>query len=111
MLPKGLGNLANLGGMLQKAMEMKKKVEEITEALAAERIEANAGGGMVSIVMTGDFRLDSLKIDPSLVEEGDMEMVETLVAAAVNEGARKVHEMIKAKRAEVMGELDIPGLT
>jgi hypothetical protein len=97
--------------MLKQAMEMKGKIEEVKESLGDERVEAAAGGGMVTVVMNGKFELQSLKIDPEVVDAGDIEMLETLVAAAVNEGIRQVQELVKAKMTELTGGLDIPGLT
>ena len=108
---KGLGNLANLQGMLKQAMGMKKQMEELKETLGDEQIEAAAGGGMVTVVMTGKFELVSLKIDPEIIDKDDPEMLETLVRAAVNEAAQRVQELVKSKMGELAGGLDIPGLT
>ena len=108
---KGLGGLGNLSGVFKQAMEMKAKVEELKETLGQERIEATAGGGMVTVVLNGRFELESLRIDPEVIDREDPEMLETLVRAAVNEGVRKVQELIKGKMTEVTGGIDIPGLT
>ncbi len=111
MLPKGLGGLGNLGGMLKHAMEMKGKIEELKEHLGDERVEASSGGGMVKVVMNGKFELQSIKIEPEIVDVNDVEMLETLVTAAVNEGIRQVQELVKSKMSELTGGFDIPGLT
>ena len=111
MLPKGLGSLGNLGGMLKQAMEMKGKIEELKERLGDEHVEAAAGGGMVKVVMNGRFELQSLKIDPEVVDTDDIEMLETLVTAAINEGIRQVQDLVKAKMTELTGGIDIPGIT
>ncbi len=108
---KGLGGLGNLGGMLKQAMEVKAKVEEIKETLGDERIEASSGGGMVTVVLNGKFELESIKIDPEVIDKDDREMLETLIRAAFNEGVRKVQELVKEKMAEVTGGINIPGLT
>ena len=110
MLPKGLGNLGNLGGMLKQAMEMKGKIEELKESLGDELVEAASGGGMVKVVMNGRFELQSITIEPEIVDANDVEMLETLVAAAVNEGIRQVQELVKTKMTELTGNVDIPGL-
>jgi DNA-binding YbaB/EbfC family protein len=105
---KGLGNLQ---GMLRQAMEVKSKIEELKETLGAERIEASAGGGMVKVVINGKFELESIKIEPEIINKEEPEVLETLVAAAVNEGVRKTQELVKEKMAELTGGLDLPGLT
>ena len=108
---KGLGNLGNLGSMVKQAMEVKAKVEELKETLGDERIEASAGGGMVTLVMNGRFEVDSVHIDPEVIDKDDPEMLETLIRAAINEGVRKVQELVKEKMTEVTGGIEIPGLT
>ena len=110
MLPKGLGNLGNLSGMIKQAMEVKAKLEEIKESLGNETVEASAGGGMVTVVMTGKFEVISITIDPEVIDKEDPEMLETLTRAAVNEGLRKVQELVKEKMKEATGGLEIPGL-
>jgi nucleoid-associated protein EbfC len=110
VLPKGLGSLGNLSGMLKQAMELKGRIEELKEGLANETVNAAAGGGMVKVVMNGRFELLSLSIDPEVVESDDREMIETLVRAAVNEGVRKTQDLVRAKMTELTGGMDIPGL-
>ena len=111
MLPKGLGGLGDMAGMMQKAMQMKSRMEEMKEKLADETIEAQAGGGMVKVVMNGKMQVVSVAIDPEIIDKEDPAMLETLVQAAVNEGVEKVQELLKSKMAEVTGGIDIPGLT
>ena len=108
---KGLGNLANLQGILKQAMEVKGKMDELKEQLGDEQVEASTGGGMVTVVMTGKFEVVSLKIDPEIIDKDDPEMMETLVRAAVNEAIRNVQEVVKAKMKELTGGIDVPGLT
>jgi len=111
VLPKGLGNLGNFSNMIKHALEMKGKMEELKESLASERIEASAGGGMVKVEMNGRFELQSVKIEPEVVDSNDIEMLETLVTAAVNDGIRQVQELVKSKMTELTGGIEIPGLT
>jgi len=108
---KGLGNLGNLQGLIKQAMDVKGKIEELKDALGDERIEAAAGGGMVTVVMTGKFEIASIKIDPEIINKDDPEVLETLVAAAVNEAVRKTQELVKSKMTELTGGVDVPGLT
>lgn len=107
MFPKGMGELS---GLLKQAMGVKAKLEELKESLQDETVEASSGGGMVNVAMTGKFEIVSLKIDPEVIDNDDPEMLETLVRAAVNEGVRKVQELVKSKMREVTGGVDIPGL-
>ena len=108
---KGLGDLSKMGGMLKQAMEMKNRIEELKEKLADEEIEASAGGGMVNVVVNGRMDLLSIKIDPEVVDKDDVEMLETMVKAAVNEGMEQARQMVKDRMAEISGGLDIPGIT
>ncbi len=111
MLPKGLGGLGDIGNMMKHALELKSNMERLKETLAAERIEGSSGGGMVTIVMSGRLEVLSVKIDPEIVNPEDPEMLETLVAAAMNEANRKAQEMVKEKMTELTGGIDIPGIT
>jgi len=87
----------NLQNMLRQAQEMMAAQQEAQEALKKERVEASAGGGMVKVVMTGDLRLDSIVIDPDAVDPDDVEMLQDMVAAAVNEAVRSAQELQESK--------------
>jgi DNA-binding YbaB/EbfC family protein len=81
------------------------------QEIAALRIEATAGGGMVRVEMSGEKSLLSLKIDPEVVSKDDVEMLQDLVLVAVNEASRRVDEAVKEKVAGLAGGMKIPGLT
>jgi DNA-binding YbaB/EbfC family protein len=83
----------NLQKMLQQAQEMMAAQQEAQEALKSERVEASAGGGMVKVAITGDLRLESLTIDPDAVDPEDVEMLQDMVVAAVNEALRSAQEL------------------
>jgi DNA-binding YbaB/EbfC family protein len=100
-----------MGGVLKQAKDMMANMEAMKEKLGEEQIEASAGGGMVTVVMSGKMEVLSVKIDPEIANTDDLEMLETLVRAAVNEASLKAKEMVKEKMAEMTGGLDIPGLT
>ena len=87
----------NLQKMLQQAQEMLAQQQEAQEALKSERVEASAGGGMVKVTMTGDGRLEALVIDPEAVDPEDVEMLQDLVVAAVNEAIRSADELQQSK--------------
>ena len=99
------GNPQKLMKQLQQAQE------KMQQEIAALRIEATAGGGMVRVEMSGEKALLSLKIDPEVVSKDDVEMLQDLVLAAVNEASRRVDEAIKEKVAGMAGGMRIPGLT
>ncbi len=105
---KGLGNLQ---GILRQALDVKNKIDALKDVLANERVEASSGGGMVKVVMTGKFEIESLKIDPEIINKDEPEMLETLVSAAINEAVRRTQDLVKTKMAELTGGMDIPGLT
>jgi DNA-binding YbaB/EbfC family protein len=99
------GNPQKLMKQLQQAQE------KMQQEIAALRIEAAAGGGMVKVEMSGEKALLSLKIDPEVVSKDDVEMLQDLVLVAVNEASRKVDEAVKEKVAGLAGGMKIPGLT
>jgi nucleoid-associated protein EbfC len=87
----------NLQAMLRQAQEMMAAQQEAQEALKAERVEASAGGGMVKVVMTGDLHLETITIDPDAVDPDDVEMLQDMVVAAVNEATRAAQELQESK--------------
>lgn len=90
--------------------QMQQMQERLQQEIAALEIEASAGGGMVRVVMDGQKNLKSLKIDPEVVSKDDLEMLQDLLTAAVNEAARKVDEAVKEKIGGLTGGMKIPGL-
>src|SRR5215208_6302933 len=93
----------NLQKMLQQAQEMMAAQQQAQEALKNERVEASAGGGMVKVAMTGDLHLESVTIDPDAVDPEDVEMLQDLVVAAVNEALRAAQELQESKLAGPAG--------
>jgi nucleoid-associated protein EbfC len=83
----------NLQKMLAEAQAMLAAQQEAQEALKSEKVEASAGGGMVKVTITGDLRLESLTIDPDAVDPEDVEMLQDMVVAAVNEALRSAEEL------------------
>jgi nucleoid-associated protein EbfC len=96
----------NLQKMLAEAQAMLAAQQEAQEALKSERVEATAGGGMVKVAMTGDMRIETLTIDPDAVDPEDVEMLQDLVTAAVNEALRQVEELAASKMGGGMGDMD-----
>ena len=91
--------------------QLQQAQERMQQEIAALRIEASAGGGMVKVVMSGEKQLESLTIDPEAVNKDDVEMLQDLILAAINEAARKVDDALKEKLGGLAGGMKIPGLT
>jgi DNA-binding YbaB/EbfC family protein len=92
----------NLQKMLQQAQEMMAAQQEAQEALKDERVEASAGGGMVKVVATGDMRIEAIHLEPDAVDPEDVEMLQDLVLAAVNQALGQAEE-IAARKMEGLG--------
>lgn len=91
--------------------QLQQAQERIQEEINALVVEATSGGGMVRVEMDGQKQLRSLRIDPEVVSKDDVEMLQDLVVAAINEANRKVDEAVKEKIGGLTGGLKIPGLT
>ena len=96
--------------LVRQAQVMQKKIAKAQEELADKTVEAASGGGMVTVVVTGGQEVRSVKIDPSVVDAGDVAMLEDLVLAAVNEALKKAKEMMEAEMSHLTGGMSIPGL-
>jgi DNA-binding YbaB/EbfC family protein len=101
--------MKGLGDLMKKAQQMKASMEKIQEELATKEVEAGAGGGMVSVTVTGAQEVTGIVIDPSVIDPDDKEMLQDLVQAAVNEALRKSREMMAEEMAKVTGGLPVPG--
>ena len=93
--------------MMKQAQQMQERLQKQMSEL---RIEATAGGGMVTVVVTGSKQLQSIKIDPEVVSKEDVEMLQDLIVAAVNDAQRKVDEELSQKMGGLMGGLKLPGM-
>ena len=100
----------NLGNLMKQAQQMQEKLLKMQEELATRTIEASAGGGMVTVTVNGKSEVMSIKIEKEVVDPEDVDMLEDLVAAAVNEALRKAQEMMQEEMSKVTGGLKIPGL-
>ena len=97
----------NIQSMMKQAQEMQ---ERLKKQMADMRVEATAGGGMVTVVVNGVKQLQSIKIDPDVVSKEDVEMLQDLITAAVNDAGRKVDEQLGQSMSGLLGGLKIPGL-
>src|SRR6478736_3239616 len=100
-------NFQQMQQMMKQAQQMQ---ERLQKQMADLRVEGNAGGGMVTVVVNGAKQIQSLKIDPEVVSKDDVEMLQDLILAAVNDAHRKADEMMAQKMGGMMGGLKIPGL-
>ena len=99
-----------VGGMLKQAQKIQAQLAKIQEEMAGRTIEASSGGGMVSVVVNGKQEVISIKIEREVVNPEDIDMLQDLVLAAVNEGIRKSQEMVSEEMRKLTGGLSIPGL-
>ncbi len=90
--------------------QLQQAQEKIQAEIAALVIEASSGGGVVKVEMDGQKQLRSLKIDPEVVSRDDVEMLQDLIMAAINEAGRKVEQAIQEKMGSLTGGMKIPGL-
>lgn len=97
--------------MIRQAQQLQKRMAELQEELESATVEATAGGGVVRVVVSGKMTIESITIDPEVVSPDDVDILEDLVTAAVNEGLAKAQEMANSKMSELTGGLNIPGLT
>jgi nucleoid-associated protein EbfC len=95
---------------MKQAKKMQEKMASIQAELEGKTVEATAGGGMVTVVVNGKFELLSLKVDKEVVNPEDVDMLQDLILAAVNEGIRKAQEMATAEMSKITGGFNIPGL-
>jgi hypothetical protein len=95
---------------MKQAQLMQQKMARMQQELETREVEASSGGGMVTAVVNGKQQVISLKIEPSVVDPEDLEMLQDLVMAAVNEAIKKSQDMLQEEMAKVTGGLNIPGL-
>jgi DNA-binding YbaB/EbfC family protein len=95
---------------MKQAKKMQEKIASIQAELESKTVEATAGGGMVTVVVNGKFEILSLKIDKEVVNPADVDMLQDLITAAVNEGIRKAQELATAEMSKITGGFNIPGL-
>ncbi len=96
--------------MLRQAQAMQKKIQEMQQEIAEAKSEASVGGGVVKVVVVGGSHVESISIDPEVVDPEDVEMLEDLVMAAVNEAMENAQELAAKKMQAITGGLNIPGL-
>lgn len=102
--------MKNMGDLLRQAQVMQSKIAKMQQELSEQNFEASSGGGMVKVVVSGKQDLRSITIDPKALEGGDVEMLQDLILAAVNEGARIARETMEREMSAISGGIKLPGV-
>lgn len=102
--------MANIAKLMKQAQEMQAKMAQVQEELARKEVEGSSGGGMVKVRMNGQQEVLSVVFDPEVFGEGDKEMLEDLVVAAINEARRLALDLAKEEMSKITGGLPIPGM-
>jgi DNA-binding YbaB/EbfC family protein len=100
--------LGDLMGMMKQAKALQEKMQSLQDEVAAMEVEGTAGGGMVSVVLSGKSEMKRLKIDPSLLKPEEAEILEDLIVAAANDARGKAEQLLADKMREVTGGLQLP---
>ncbi len=102
--------MKNLSGILKQAQKIQERIARIQEEIGDKRVEASAGGGMVRAVANGRQEIVSIEIDPEIIKSGDIELIQDLVVASVNEALRKAKELVAEEVSKATGGLNLPGI-
>ena len=106
--------IPNIGNLMKQAQQFQTKMAKLQEELGDKRVEASAGGGMVKVVVNGQQEILSMEIDPEVIDPDDIEMLQDLILAAVNDGLSRAKAMANEEMGKLTGGLNlpnIPGLT
>ena len=102
--------MKNFGNLMKEAQKLQEKMLAMQEQIGQKKVDATAGGGMVTVEANGKQELLSIKIDPEVINKDDAQMLEDLVLAACNEALRKSRELVQQELGKLTGGLKIPGL-
>jgi nucleoid-associated protein EbfC len=102
--------MKNMGKMMKQAQQLQAKMLKLQEEMASKTVATTSGGGMVKVVANGRQQLESIQIEKEVVDPDDVEMLEDLILAAVNDALVKSHEMVSQEMSKLTGGLNIPGL-
>lgn len=106
-----IGTSMNISDMMTQAKEFQKKMGDMQDELSSKMVTGSAGGGMVTASMNGRGELVGLSIEPGIVKADEVDMLQDLIVAAVNDGTRKAAELGKGEMSKLTGGLNIPGLS
>ena len=102
--------MKGFGNMMKEAQKLQEKMLAMQEEIAKRKVDATAGGGMVTVEANGKQEILSIKIDPEVINKDDAQMLEDLVLAACNEALRKSRELVQQELGKLTGGMKIPGL-
>ena len=102
--------MKGLGKMMKQAQQLQSKMFKLQEELAERTVETSSGGGMVKVVANGKQQLVSIQIEQEVVDPDDVEMLQDLILAAVNDALNKAQEMVSEEMSKLTGGMNIPGL-
>ena len=100
----------NMGDIMKQAQALQEQMAKIQEQAASKTVEGTAGGGMLTVTVSGAMQVVSVRVDPEVLKSGDTEMLQDLVMAATNDGIRRSREMMADQMKGLTGGLGIPGL-
>lgn len=103
-----LGGKGGLGNLMKQAQQMQERMQKVQEEIAQLEVTGESGAGLVKVTINGSHSCRRVVIAPSLFELDELEMLEDLIAAAINDASRRIEEMQKAKMAEVTGGMPLP---
>lgn len=102
--------MKNMGNMMKQAQQLQAKMMKLQEELSEKTVETSSGGGMIRVVANGKQQVVSIQIEKEVVDPEDVEMLQDLILAAVNDALAKAQEMVSSEMGKLTGGLKIPGL-
>jgi DNA-binding YbaB/EbfC family protein len=102
--------IPNMGNLMKQAQQFQAKMAKLQEELGEKTVEASSGGGMVTVVVNGQQEVLSIKIDPEVIDPDDIEMLQDLILAAVNDGLARAKNMVSEEMSKLTGGLNIPNI-
>ncbi|MBW2655227.1 MAG: YbaB/EbfC family nucleoid-associated protein [Deltaproteobacteria bacterium] len=102
--------MKNMNSMMKQAQKLQKKMLKTQAELATKTVEASSGGGMVKVIANGGQKIESIVLEKEVIDPEDVEMLQDLILAAVNDALKKAQEMVSSEMGKLTGGLNIPGL-
>lgn len=102
--------IPNMGNLMKQAQQFQTKMAKLQEELGQRTVEASSGGGMVTVVVNGQQEVVSIKIDPEVVDPDDIDMLQDLILAAVNDGLTRAKNMVNEEMGKLTGGLNLPNI-
>jgi DNA-binding YbaB/EbfC family protein len=102
--------MKNMSAMMKQAQNLQKKMLQTQQELATKTVEATSGGGMVKVIANGGQKLESIELEKEVVDPEDIEMLQDLILAAVNDALKKSQDMVASEMNKLTGGLNIPGM-